>query len=195
MDSDGGNVVGWGFHNGSGFTEVDGSGNVLFQVSFPNNEYGYRSIKIPAGDIDINLLRQTVGASTVSAPSGAATASPNATAPAAKSAAVPAAGGSSPKVTSTSLPCTTDVLASALSSQASGQLSDAGALTAIGGPSCAKGWASQTFTSQSLGTVHALFETTGSPPEWNVTAFGRAGLCTDSVPAAAIAALGKQLGC
>jgi hypothetical protein len=59
--SDGTSLVGWGFHTGSGFTDVDGSGNVLFQVTFPNGEAGYRSIKVPTSAIDLTLLRETVG--------------------------------------------------------------------------------------------------------------------------------------
>jgi hypothetical protein len=58
---DGSSLVGWGFHTGSGFTEVDASGNVLFQVTFPNNEYGYRSIKIPTSAMNLTILRETVG--------------------------------------------------------------------------------------------------------------------------------------
>lgn len=59
--SDGDSVVGWGFHTGSGFTEVDSSGNVLLQVTFPNGESGYRSLKVPTSAISIGLLRDAVG--------------------------------------------------------------------------------------------------------------------------------------
>jgi hypothetical protein len=59
--SDGSSVIGWGYHPGSGFTQVDPSGNVLFQITFPNNEIGYRSIEIPATALSISLLRQSAG--------------------------------------------------------------------------------------------------------------------------------------
>ncbi|HWW54226.1 MAG TPA: aryl-sulfate sulfotransferase, partial [Acidimicrobiales bacterium] len=59
--ADGTSVIGWGFHTGSGFTEVDGSGTVLFQVTFPNGESGYRSIKVASTAISLNLLRESVG--------------------------------------------------------------------------------------------------------------------------------------
>jgi outer membrane protein assembly factor BamB len=67
-DPDGGNVIGWGFHTGSGFTEVDDNGNVLLDVKFPNGESGYRTIKVPASAFNINLLRDTVNAPVVAAP-------------------------------------------------------------------------------------------------------------------------------
>ena len=53
-------MIGWGFHAGSGFTEVDNSGNVLLDVKFPNGEAGYRTIKVAPSAFNIDLLRQTV---------------------------------------------------------------------------------------------------------------------------------------
>jgi outer membrane protein assembly factor BamB len=194
MDPDGGNVIGWGFHTGSGFTEVDSGGSVLFKVSFPNNEFGYRSIKYPTSDINLDLLRQRVGASAVPVPTAGSSANqPNNTAPTANG--TGSASGPNPAITSPTLPCTTDTFTSVLSSQAKGQLPSSGAVAASGAPSCAKGWATQSFTAPTLGTIHALFEATGSPPAWNLTAFGGTDLCTDNVPSAAIANLGQQLGC
>jgi len=66
-------IIGWGISVPnflSGFTEVDSSGNVLTDVRFPNGQVLYRAIKVPAGDVNLNLLRQTAGwtGSTISAP-------------------------------------------------------------------------------------------------------------------------------
>jgi hypothetical protein len=55
------NVVGWGFRPGSGFAEVDGTGQVLMTLTFPNGEGDYRVVKQPLAAIDINLLRATAG--------------------------------------------------------------------------------------------------------------------------------------
>lgn len=55
------NVVGWGFRPGSGFTEVDGSGNVLLSVSFPNGENTYRVLKFAKTSSMLALLRGTAG--------------------------------------------------------------------------------------------------------------------------------------
>ena len=62
----GSGVVGWGLSDGSGgfpsgITEADGSGNVLFDISFPDGEAIYRGIKVDASDVDLALLRQTAG--------------------------------------------------------------------------------------------------------------------------------------
>ena len=57
-------LIGWGISVPSflsGFTEVDSSGNVLVDVRFPNGEVLYRAIKVLAGDVNLNLLRQTAG--------------------------------------------------------------------------------------------------------------------------------------
>ena len=59
--SDGTSIVGWGLHPASGFTEIDSAGNVLFTVTFPNNEAGYRSIKVPTSALSLSLLRNTTG--------------------------------------------------------------------------------------------------------------------------------------
>ncbi len=66
-------VIDWGFsiqHFLPGFTEVDSSGNVLMDVRLPNNEVLYRAIKVPPGDVNLSLLRQTAGwtGSTIPAP-------------------------------------------------------------------------------------------------------------------------------
>ncbi len=66
-DSDigsGTSLIGWGITGGSfpsGFTEVDGSGNALYDVRFPDGETIYRAIKVAASDVDLALLRQTAG--------------------------------------------------------------------------------------------------------------------------------------
>jgi hypothetical protein len=62
------NLVNWGFRNassppfgGSGFTEVNDSKQVLLDVSFPNGEPEYRTVKFPLSTISADLLRQTAG--------------------------------------------------------------------------------------------------------------------------------------
>lgn len=55
------NVVGWGFRPGSGFTEVDGGGNPLLSVSFPNGETTYRALKFAKTSNMLALLRSTTG--------------------------------------------------------------------------------------------------------------------------------------
>jgi hypothetical protein len=55
------NLIGWGFKAGSGFTEVDGSGSVLMNLTFPNGELEYRVVKAPPASLDINMLRETAG--------------------------------------------------------------------------------------------------------------------------------------
>lgn len=55
------NVVGWGFRPGSGFTEVDASGNVLLSVSFPSGEDNYRVLKFAKTSNMLALLRSTAG--------------------------------------------------------------------------------------------------------------------------------------
>ncbi len=57
-------VIGWGISVPgflSGFTEVDSSGHVLDDVRFPGGQSLYRSIKVPASDVNLSLLRQTAG--------------------------------------------------------------------------------------------------------------------------------------
>jgi hypothetical protein len=61
-DADGGNVIGWGDHSGSGFTEVDDNGNVLLDVKFPQGQLGYRTIKVPPSAVNLTVLRNTVNA-------------------------------------------------------------------------------------------------------------------------------------
>lgn len=55
------NVVGWGFKRNALLTEVDASGKVLLNVTFPNGDLAYRVIKVPPAYLDHNLLRQTAG--------------------------------------------------------------------------------------------------------------------------------------
>ena len=57
-------LIGWGVTSGSllsGFTEVDSSGNVLVDITFPYLQYLYRVIKVDTSDVNLPLLRQTAG--------------------------------------------------------------------------------------------------------------------------------------
>ena len=66
---DGDSLIGWGFMSGAdfglqgnaGFTEVDASGNLLWQLSFPAGDELYRAIKVPITTFGLNVLRQTAG--------------------------------------------------------------------------------------------------------------------------------------
>jgi arylsulfotransferase ASST len=55
------NVIGWGFKTGTLFTEVDGTGNVMLNVTFPNGELAYRVQKVGPMALDHDLLRATAG--------------------------------------------------------------------------------------------------------------------------------------
>jgi hypothetical protein len=64
------NLIGWGFRDPAGFTEVDAGGNVLFDVvlgtpnSIATQDYAdktYRVLKYPAWTLDINAMRTTAG--------------------------------------------------------------------------------------------------------------------------------------
>ncbi len=58
------NVIGWGFKPGPFFTEVNASGNVLLEATFPNGEFTYRTKKVAQSEIDVDLLRHGVSAPT-----------------------------------------------------------------------------------------------------------------------------------
>jgi hypothetical protein len=55
------NLITWGIKSNTLFTEVDGLGNVLLDVTFPNGEAPYRAVKAPLADFDLDLLRQRAG--------------------------------------------------------------------------------------------------------------------------------------
>jgi hypothetical protein len=57
------NLITWGIKPASfsGFTEVDGAGTVLMNLTFPNGELNYRTLKEPLDALDINVLRETAG--------------------------------------------------------------------------------------------------------------------------------------
>jgi hypothetical protein len=59
--SDGDSVIGWGYIPGDlrVLTEIDASGNNVFDISFsgPGNQ-SYRAVKVPLSQFDIGLLRQ-----------------------------------------------------------------------------------------------------------------------------------------
>jgi hypothetical protein len=57
------NIVCWGIkqQSPSGFSEVDGAGSLLMNLTFPNGELNYRAVKVPQASLDVNLLRRTAG--------------------------------------------------------------------------------------------------------------------------------------
>ena len=55
------NLIGWGVRTGSGFTEVDQNGSVLFSMTFPNGEVDYRVVKTPLSSLNLGWLRATAG--------------------------------------------------------------------------------------------------------------------------------------
>jgi hypothetical protein len=55
------NLVTWGIKPNSLFTEVDAGGNVLLDVAFPDGQAPYRVVKVPAAQLDVDLLRRTAG--------------------------------------------------------------------------------------------------------------------------------------
>ncbi len=59
----GSSVIGWGISTSfpSGFTEVDGDGNVLTDIRFTDGDTIYRAIKVDATQVNLQLLRQTAG--------------------------------------------------------------------------------------------------------------------------------------
>ncbi|HEY6473080.1 MAG TPA: aryl-sulfate sulfotransferase, partial [Acidimicrobiales bacterium] len=59
----GSSVIGWGISTSfpSGFTEVDGDGNVLTDIRFTDGDTLYRAIKVDATQVNLQLLRQTAG--------------------------------------------------------------------------------------------------------------------------------------
>ncbi len=56
-------VIGWGISITfpSGITEVDSTGKVLCDIRFPAGETIYRAYKVPASQVNLELLRQTAG--------------------------------------------------------------------------------------------------------------------------------------
>jgi hypothetical protein len=55
-------VIDWGFSSfPSGFTEVDGTGRTLCDIRFAHGDLGYRTIKVPAAQVNLELLRETAG--------------------------------------------------------------------------------------------------------------------------------------
>lgn len=62
---DGSSVVGWGFLGGGpptlAMTEVDKSGSVLFEISFPLGDYTYRVLKVPTASLNVDAMRAAAG--------------------------------------------------------------------------------------------------------------------------------------
>jgi hypothetical protein len=60
--ADGSRTVGWGAGAPNpAFTEVDVSGNALFEVSFADGNGSYRAIKVPNAALDLEAMRRAVG--------------------------------------------------------------------------------------------------------------------------------------
>jgi hypothetical protein len=58
----GSGVIGWGLSTfPSGVTEVDSSGNILCDIRFSGGLIEYRAIKVPADQVNLQLLRETAG--------------------------------------------------------------------------------------------------------------------------------------
>jgi Arylsulfotransferase (ASST) len=55
------NVIGWGVLQQSLFTEVDASGQILLNVSFPTDIFAYRVIKVSEEALDHVYLRESAG--------------------------------------------------------------------------------------------------------------------------------------
>ena len=62
------NLVTWGFKPNSLFTEVDAAGDVLMNVTFPDGDAAYRTIKAPLSEFDADLLHRTAGLPATSFP-------------------------------------------------------------------------------------------------------------------------------
>ena len=61
---DGHSVIGWGYvlvNNASVLTEINASGQAVFDVRFATGYASYRSVKVPPPRFDINVLRATAG--------------------------------------------------------------------------------------------------------------------------------------
>jgi hypothetical protein len=61
ISADGSRVVGWGLASDAAFTEVDGAGNDLLDMSFTDGNTTYRAIKVSLATFDLGLLRSTAG--------------------------------------------------------------------------------------------------------------------------------------
>ncbi len=55
------NIICWGAKPNTLFTEVDASGNVLLNVTFPNGELAYRVEKVGHNALNLRLMRATAG--------------------------------------------------------------------------------------------------------------------------------------
>jgi len=61
---DGHSVIGWGYvtvSNGAVFTEIDASGQAVFDVKFASSYASYRAVKVPPPRFDVDVLRATAG--------------------------------------------------------------------------------------------------------------------------------------
>jgi arylsulfotransferase ASST len=60
--ADGSRTIGWGAGTPNpAFTEVDGNGNALLEVSFVDGNGSYRAIKVPTTALDLEAMRRAVG--------------------------------------------------------------------------------------------------------------------------------------
>jgi hypothetical protein len=60
------NVVAWGLPSdlttfSGAFTEVDDDGHDLLDVTFARGDSTYRAVKVPLGDLDLDVMRATAG--------------------------------------------------------------------------------------------------------------------------------------
>jgi hypothetical protein len=65
---DGSRVIGWGAvtwspegPSGPALSEVDATGQVLFELTFPDGNASYRAIKVPTSELSIDRMRATAG--------------------------------------------------------------------------------------------------------------------------------------
>jgi len=65
---DGSHVIGWGLSAANPvFTEVNANGDDLLDFGFSNGDSSYRALKVPTSAVDLDVLRQAVAGTTVTA--------------------------------------------------------------------------------------------------------------------------------
>jgi hypothetical protein len=64
ISADGSRVIGWGVGGAASlvFTEVDANGDDLREFHFTDNDWSYRSIKVPLDQLDLGVMRSATGA-------------------------------------------------------------------------------------------------------------------------------------
>jgi hypothetical protein len=63
VEDDGSRIIGWGLSAGvnPAFTEVDAAGNRLLELTLGVGDSTYRALKVPAAQLDLDLMRKTAG--------------------------------------------------------------------------------------------------------------------------------------